>query len=212
MQTDDLIRSMVVDNGMRERSVRSLLPLALLAGFVIALPVFLLVLGVRGDLDTALTGWRFPFKIAATLILAATAGIAAVRLADPQASTGDIAPYLLAAPLLMLTASGIELALRPAAEWVPVAVGTNSLTCLTSIPLLAMGPLALLLIALRSGAPSSALQAGAIAGVVAGGIAGTLYGIHCPDDSPLFVALWYTMAIAIVATVGAVAGRRWLRW
>ncbi len=36
---------------------------------MIALPVFLLVLGVRGDLDTALTGWRFPFKIAATLIL-----------------------------------------------------------------------------------------------------------------------------------------------
>ena len=32
--------------------------------------------------------------------------------------------------------------------------------------------------------------------VLAGGIAATLYAAHCTDDSPLFVATWYTIAIA----------------
>ena len=36
----------------------------------------------------------------------------------------------------------------------------------------------------------------------------TLYASHCTDDSPLFVATWYTIATALVAAVGALAGSR----
>jgi hypothetical protein len=35
---------------------------------------------------------------------------------------------------------------------------------------------------------------------------------HFPDDSPLFVAAWYTLAITFVSALGAVAGARLLRW
>ena len=41
--------------------------------------------------------------------------------------------------------------------------------------------------------------AGAVAGLAAGGVAATLYAAHCTDDSPLFVATWYTLAIAALA-------------
>jgi hypothetical protein len=53
---------------------------------------------------------------------------------------------------------------------------------------------------------------GAVAGLLAGGLAATLYATHCPDDSPLFVAIWYSLAIALVVLAGAVVGRRVLRW
>ena len=32
---------------------------------------------------------------------------------------------------------------------------------------------------------------------------GALYALHCPDDSPLFVAIWYVIATAGVAVLGA---------
>ena len=54
--------------------------------------------------------------------------------------------------------------------------------------------------------------AGAAAGFLAGAIGAALYATHCPDDSPLFVAAWYSLAIGFVAALGAVAGSRLLRW
>jgi hypothetical protein len=53
---------------------------------------------------------------------------------------------------------------------------------------------------------------GAAAGLGAGGLGAALYALHCSDDSPLFVAAWYSLAISIVAFAGASAGPRFLRW
>jgi hypothetical protein len=47
---------------------------------------------------------------------------------------------------------------------------------------------------------------------VSAGLAATLYASHCSDDSPLFVATWYTIATALVAAIGALAGSRMLRF
>jgi hypothetical protein len=43
-------------------------------------------------------------------------------------------------------------------------------------------------------------------------LAATLYASHCTDDSPLFVATWYSIATAAVAAIGALAGSRVLRF
>jgi hypothetical protein len=69
-----------------------------------------------------------------------------------------------------------------------------------------------MLIALRAGAPRSTALAGTVAGLIAGGLGATLYATHCTDDSPLFVALWYPIGIALVALAGRIAGERLLRW
>jgi hypothetical protein len=91
-------------------------------------------------------------------------------------------------------------------------IGSNSMHCLTMVPLLSIAPLAALLLAMRAGAPQNPGIAGALAGAAAAGIAATLYAANCPDDSPLFVASWYPLATIIVAAVGALAGARLLRW
>jgi hypothetical protein len=91
-------------------------------------------------------------------------------------------------------------------------MGSNSRLCLASITLLSVAPLVALLVALRAGAPRSPAMAGAAAGLLAGGLGAVLYAIHCPDDSPLFVALWYVPAVALVVLAGAAAGSRVLRW
>ena len=52
----------------------------------------------------------------------------------------------------------------------------------------------------------------AVAGLIASDIAATLCASNCTDDSPLFVATWYLIAIGIVVLAGDVAGSRCLRW
>ena len=91
-------------------------------------------------------------------------------------------------------------------------MGKNSSTCLTTIPLMSLPLLAAALFGLRQGAPTRPAVAGAIAGLLSAGMAATLYASHCSDDSPLFVATWYTIATALVAAIGALAGSRVLRF
>jgi hypothetical protein len=91
-------------------------------------------------------------------------------------------------------------------------IGSNSRICLTAIPLMSLPLLAGALLALRHGATTRPAAAGAIAGLLSAGLAATLYASHCTDDSPLFVATWYPIAIALVAAVGALVGSKVLRF
>jgi hypothetical protein len=91
-------------------------------------------------------------------------------------------------------------------------VGKNSSVCMVAIPVLSLPLLAAALIGLRHGAPARPAVAGAIAGLLSAGLAATLYASHCTDDSPLFVAAWYTIATALVTAVGALAGAKLLRY
>jgi hypothetical protein len=54
--------------------------------------------------------------------------------------------------------------------------------------------------------------AGAAAGLLAGALGAAVYATHCMDDSPLFVAIWYTPAIGLMTLVGLLVGRTMLRW
>jgi hypothetical protein len=72
--------------------------------------------------------------------------------------------------------------------------------------------LAASLIGLRHGAPTRPALEGAMAGMVSAGLAATLYASHCTDDSPLFVATWYTLSTALVTALGALVGSRVLRF
>jgi hypothetical protein len=68
------------------------------------------------------------------------------------------------------------------------------------------------MLALRHGAPTKPGLAGAIAGLAASGIATTFYAANCTDDSPLFVIVWYPLAIGLVALIGFLGGLRFLKW
>jgi hypothetical protein len=91
-------------------------------------------------------------------------------------------------------------------------VGSNSRACMMAIPAMSLPLLAGALFGLRHGAPARPAVAGAVAGMLSAGLAATLYASHCTDDSPLFVAAWYTIATALVTAIGALAGAKLLRY
>lgn len=212
MQTDDLIRALAADRTQPRLRPTAALALALTAGLPVSFAMFMLLLGPREDIAIVARDPRFELKFAITLALAAAAMALSLRIARPGAPRRPIAIFLAAGPLLLAAGIAVELATVPAAQWAPRLVGSNALVCLTYIPLLSLPLLPAVLIALRTGAPTDARLAGATAGLVAAALAATLYAAHCTDDSPLFVATWYILAILIIGAIGAFVGGRALRW
>ncbi|RAI40257.1 NrsF family protein [Rhodoplanes roseus] len=212
MRTDDLVRALVADGPIRERPLAVSLPAFAAVGLVGTLALFVVVLGLRPDIGAAAQTVRFVLKPVEMGLFAALGGLLAIRLAQPGSSTrGLVAGLAVAAGLLAAGVVG-ELVAVPAADWGARLVGSNAAVCLASIPLLAAPLLAATLWALRRGAPLHPARAGAAAGLFSATAGATLYGLHCPDDSPFFVAAWYSLATAVVVVAGALAGRRWLRW
>ncbi|MDB5640888.1 MAG: hypothetical protein JWN07_205 [Hyphomicrobiales bacterium] len=210
MKTDDLIHALAQDAASVETPPRRALNIALVIAAVLAAGAFFVLLHPRDDILQAAHQARFLAKFVLTAALGVVAATLVVRLARPGAS----APLrLLAVPLALAVAAVVlELASTPAPEWRARMIGVNWLVCLSYVPLIAAAPLAVLVATLRQAAPTRPTLAGAVAGLAAGALGAFFYAAHCPDDSPLFVAVWYTLAIAIVTGAGALAGARWLRW
>lgn len=212
MRTDDLINALVADLTVSKLRFRRIFIAAIVLGSMIAAIVFFSGIGLRPDIRPAFESVRFLAKLAISLSLAAAAIGLLSRIARPGVSAGPWAAALTAAPALLAVAVAGELAVTPSSAWAPKLIGSNALLCLTFIPLLSAAPLACLIWALRRGAPTSPGLAGLVAGLAASGIGAAFYASHCPDDSPLFVASWYSIATAMVALIGYFAGSRCLRW
>ena len=121
--------------------------------------------------------------------------------------------WLLALPVGLLGIGIVaDFAVPQRVNWEGRLVGSNSMACMSSIPLFSAPFLIATLLMLRKGATSHPMLLGALAGLMSAGLGATLYASHCADDSPLFVATWYTLAAAFVTLVGAMAGRRVLRF
>jgi hypothetical protein len=211
VRTDDLIRVLAIDHARPADSFMKRFAQLTLLGLVGAGCLFGVLLKPRADLITAIATPRVAFKFLVTLALAGAAGALALRLARPE-----FKPHIRSAlvPTLALLATGVaaELVLTAPTSWGRQLVGSNALACLSLVPLLSVPFLVAALIGLRHGAPADPARAGAIAGLFAGGLGAALYALHCVDDSPLFVAAWYGLAVVAVAALGAAVGARVLRW
>lgn len=211
MKTEELIRALVLDGSRPVVPIGRALFAALGLGALLSVALFLLILHPRPDIGHALHTLPFDFKLIVVLVVWLAATMLLTETARPIGTLRRRWTLLLG-PLLLGAGVIVELFSMPAASWATRLIGHNAIHCLSLIPLLSLPPLACLLAALRRGAPMHPMVAGAIAGLVSGGLAALLYAMSCPDDSPLFVATWYSIAIAGVTGAAAFAGGRLLRW
>jgi hypothetical protein len=211
MDTNELVRSLAADHGWRARPVGLVFAAALALAAPVTAAMFAMGLGVRPDMATAMGNPFFLFKFAVTLAIALTGVALAARLVRPGAAVNNVA-WLLLLPVGLLSAGiAADLLMPQTTTWTARLVGSKWLVCLVAIPVLSLPLLIGALAGLRHGASTRPMRTGAAAGLVAGGIAATFYASHCMEDSPLFVATWYVLALALVTLVGAIAGRRVLR-
>ncbi|CAN5654975.1 NrsF family protein [soil metagenome] len=211
MKTKHLVEALVADRAAGRKPISTSLVLALALGGVVSLVLFVVDLGVRADIEPALATWRFDLKVGMVLAALVLAFGLCLECARPDPG-GRSVRRLLPLAVLAVLAIAVELVIVPKATWGTRLVGSNSLVCLSAIPMLSIAPLAAVLAILRRGAPASPALAGAAAGLLAAASGATLYAFHCFDDSPLFVVTWYSLATIPVVLAGALVGRRLLRW
>jgi hypothetical protein len=213
METEQLIQAIARDGRKPLLAVNHAFLAAAVVATLIAALVFAYGIGPRADIGAAAQTLPFLFKFVVTIALFGTAFAALFALAHPGDPARSELPMLFLAPILLAVAVSLVLSLIPSREEaMALMMGTNWRVCLTFIPLIGLGPLAAFLLALRNAAPTRPTLAGAVAGMVAGGLAATFYAAHCTDDSPLFVATWYTIGVAILTLIGGLAGRYLVRW
>lgn len=212
MHTEELINALKADSGRQSMSLGRSWRVALAGATLAAAIVFYIMLGPRPDFVMAAHTVRFLFKFVVMLMLGSAAFALVRALSRPGASVIRPALWLIAAPAILGVAVAVELFVVPSDQWRTVWWGTNISICLTFIPAIGIAPLAVFLSALRHGAPTRPAVAGAVAGLLAGGLSATFYAAHCTDDSPLFVATWYTIAIASLALLGMILGPLIARW
>jgi len=213
MNTEDLIQSLGHDLRPVPRGAlgRRIAQGAIGGGVVTALAVAL-VLGVRPDLGAALHGFPFWMKWAYTASLGVGAVVAVMRLARPDAARPGVLRWLLVPVLLLAGVGVVELAETPSRAWLAMWLGQSWKVCPWLVLTLAMPIFIGLLWSFRKLAPTRLREAGATAGLAAGAWAATIYCLHCPEVSAIFVLTWYSLGILLAAGVGALVGPRFMRW
>ena len=157
--------------------------------------------------------WAFcRSKLLFTLSIVVTAAAFLPRLARPGAA-GDAFLPLVCLPFVAIAAvAALPLAATHWVGWGGMIVVKGWLTCVRYVPLFAIASFAAIVYGLPAGAPTNDARAGGAAGLVAGGLSATACALSCVDDSLPSIALWYGLAIAICAGLGAKLGSRLLRW
>lgn len=211
--TDDLIARLSADlKPVAPRALERRLSIAIVMGLVGTILVGPLVLDLMAGRPFG-GAWGDPMfwgKLAYTLGFGVLGLVAVPALSRPDRRL--VWPLFAALGLALLAlVTGSMMWMR--ADWaMPMLMGGTALVCpwliiLTAVPLLAM-----LLGAMRRFAPASPTLAGLAAGLVAGGFGAAAYAFYCGETSMMFMAVWYSLGIALTALLGAVIGRFALRW
>lgn len=180
-----------------------------LVGFVASVGLAALLAGLNpaASLLTSAT-WM---KLGYVGLVALAAGALCARLARPLAdwriAAGGLAAVVIGMAGLAAAVSGAA----PPGQRLAVWLGHSWLLCPLLVALLSLPALGITLRALRGLAPMRPLPVAAAAGVFAGAVGALGYALACDEVAAPFVAAWYTLGIAVVGGLGALAGPRLLR-
>jgi hypothetical protein len=213
MMTEELIRALARDvKPVPRRAIERRIAVGITAGAVISVLLIAALLGLRPDLDLAMRGFPFWMKWGYTISLGIGAVIVTTSLARPDARNLRWL-WLLSAPILLLAGIGVaEIVDAPADTLLAMWLGGSWDKCPWLVLMLSIPIFVGLLWSFRRFAPTRLRAAGAAAGLTAGAWAATLYCLHCPEVSAIFVLTWYSLGIALATGLGALLGPRVLRW
>jgi len=215
MNTDDLVARLSRD-ARRQPTFAPAVPvfIAAVAALFVATILSIVWLRPRADLFTILAtdNHTFLLKIAFTFAVVFSALPIIRDLAVPGRRLGN---WSLLAFIPFVVVGILALNEKPGGH----THGTSHhadlsswLECLWQIPALAIPAFAILLIVVRSLAPTNLRLTGAYVGLAAGGIGAVGYVFHCDHDSMAFIAMFYSLAIFEMTVLGALFGPRVLRW
>ena len=139
--------------------------------------------------------------------LVAGASVVALYAAMPGASATAVFAL---SPAVILLACGVIF--DPTGSPIMGRTSTAFAICVGHILFLSLPAMILTFVFMRKAAPTQPLFAGAVIGMLSASVGALAYTLACKNDGTAFVAIWYAVACAIMAAIGAIVGRRVLRW
>ncbi|WP_291808653.1 DUF1109 domain-containing protein [Limnobacter sp.] len=211
MKTDDLITMIANQAGPAPKvSVTNRLVPAGIGGGLIAAAIVLGVLGlIPGDMFSEPGPW---IKIGYASTLAIAASWLFARLGKPGASGKQATSAVVGVVMIMLIAGVLSYLGTPASERAAALLGHSWLVCPWAILALSLPVMAGAFWAMRGFAPTDLTAAGAACGLFSGSVAALAYALACTEPAAPFIAVWYTLGIALCGVLGAVLGPKLLRW
>lgn len=211
--TLELIERLARDAGRRDSSdtvpatFKTLLLMSTVGAFCVGLALICTFFAGHFNATKVIMSFPFQFKTATMTILAVAAFLTLQREGVPG-SDMRIAWSILLAPaalgLLVMLDGGSYPPFGTHRESVPI--------CFLAICGASAPALFILLRTMRAAVVTRPGVAGALAGLLAGALGAGAYAIACRNDGPLFVFIWYDLAVATVCVLGALVGQRYLRW
>jgi hypothetical protein len=211
--TDDLIESLALDlRPVRRFTVARGLLAAAIVALVVSSVLMLTLLGPRPDMSYAMGTAIFWIKFFYALSIGLAGTYAVSRLARPGVPARRPIGIAAGIVIVLVVLAAIELGLASPEARRAMMMGSSALLCPVYIFGLSLPFLVANIALLRRLAPTSLTLTGFAAGLMAGGLGATIYGFHCTEEAMPFLAIWYTLGIAMVAALGAAIGRWALRW
>jgi hypothetical protein len=211
--TDDLIANLSADAPkVAPGAVGRRVALGLGLGAVGSVVLMLAWLGPRPDLAQALATPMFWMKLGYAALTGLIAAALLTRLARPAVRLGAFAAIAVAPFAAVALMALMRMAQAPPESHQAMLMGHSAMPCLWRIAVIGLPVLAGAIWAVRGLAPTRLTLAGLVAGGAAGGIGAAVYAVACNETSAPFLAVWYTLGMALVTALGAVAGSRLLRW
>lgn len=216
-QSNSLIEELCADTKVTSGSlsrhywtmlVSTALPIALIGLWIFHLAGA----SVRPDYFERITNSAVALKQLIPLMILLTGSPIIIMLMRPETRlSGNILPLVVALSILPIMMIWTLAPLTGEARF-SLIQGDRFVQCLSSISALSIGLIAAQITVLRNGAVTKPVAVGAIAGAAAGAISAIIYAFICTEDSPAFYGLSYTVGILFAGTIGATAGKLFLKW
>jgi len=212
MQPEELVKILAADATPVRRLSPPMVRLLIWLGISVTYAGLVVwLMGLRPDIASKLADTRFAVELAATFMTAVLAAAAGFCAGCPGRPIWERFAPLPALALWFLSLG--EGCWRSFA-----AGGTEGLSfrldfvCLPSILLVSLLPGALMLKMIRRGAPIAPITTTALAALAAGALGATALRLFHAQDASVMVLVWQFGSVALLAGLGALAGRRLLPW
>ncbi len=195
----------------RRRPSRDWAAFALLA--VAEVAAYLTMRGMRPDMPDAMSHMAFWWKALSLLVLAVVGVGTTIAALDPVRSPRRGLRLLAVVAAVAIAAGWVVDASRAGpADLVARLDWREGLDCVAFVVGCALPALGALALLMRRGAPTDPGGSATAAGVAAAAWGGVVFTLDCPHDDPFYIAVWFTLAIAVVMIISRLLLPRLTRW
>jgi hypothetical protein len=208
-----IIEKLLDDFTPRQRPRRVRVAMALLLCMLALSVANSFVLGLRADVMGMFDTPTLLVRNFILLLLGTASGWAVIDLARPESGSHGRREFWLilssaAVPLGII----VQALLTAPVDFMARLLPLHGLQCVTAT-LLTSTIFSIVLVGwLRRGAPTQLGAAAWLTGVSSGAFGAFTYSWHCPHDDPLYIAVWYSLAVALAALMARCWVKPIIRW